>query len=159
MLIGSALASSKIKNWVVNRTTLHSPARWLKHHSFDSSLHHVAKSLVFCDLQSYEASSQEGLLWIDFFPTTPKNTETNQNGLWRPLTWLAASFLQRILTASETDETLTQLTPSTQVYMCHAISFMTYDVSDLERFPISSEVMLSFFYPEYEFAFFDFYHL
>ena len=34
--------------------------------------------------------------------------------------------------------TLTQLT---HVYMCDAISFMTYDVSDLERFPISPEVM------------------
>ena len=38
---------------------------------------------------------------------------------------------------SETDETLTRLTPSTHVYMCHSISFMTYD---LERFPISLEV-------------------
>ena len=37
-----------------------------------------------------------------------------------------------------TDKTLTQ---STHVYMCDAISFMTYDVSDLERFPISPEVM------------------
>ena len=53
-----------------------------------------------------------------------------------------------------TDKTLTQLT---HVYMCDAISFMTYDVSDLERFPISPEVMLCrFFYPEYEFSFFDF---
>ena len=41
-----------------------------------------------------------------------------------------------------TDETLTQ---STHVYMCDAISFMTYDVSDLERFPISPEVMLCCF--------------
>ena len=91
-----------------------------------------------------------------FFPTTPKNTETNQNGLWRPLTWLAALFLQRILTSSETDETLTQLTQSTQVYMCHAISFMTYDVSDLERFPISSEVMLSIFLSQVRIFVFDF---
>ena len=43
---------------------------------------------------------------------------------------------KRISKASETDETLTQLT-STHVYMCHAISFMSYDVSDLEKFPIS----------------------
>ena len=42
-----------------------------------------------------------------------------------------------------TDETLTQ---STHVYMCDAISFMTYDVSDLERFPISPEVMLCRFF-------------
>ena len=76
-----------------------------------------------------------------FFPTTPKNTETDQNGLWRHLTLLALSFLRRI---SETDETLTRLAQSTHVYMCHAISFMSYDVSDLERFPISQEVMLFF---------------
>ena len=42
-----------------------------------------------------------------------------------------------------TDKTLTQ---STHVYMCDAISFMTYDVSDLERFPISPEVMLCRFF-------------
>ena len=35
---------------------------------------------------------------------------------------------------------------------------MSYDVSDLERFPISQEVMpfFFFFYPEQEFSFFDF---
>ena len=94
-----------------------------------------------------------------FFPTTPKNTETDENGLCRHLTLLALSFLRRISTASETDETLTRLAQSTHVYMCHAISFMSYDVSDLERFPISQEVMLFFFFffhPEYEFSFFDF---
>ena len=31
-------------------------------------LHHVAKSSVFCELQSYRASSQEGLPWRDFSP-------------------------------------------------------------------------------------------
>ena len=87
-----------------------------------------------------------------FFPTTPKNTETDQNGLWPAsypdvslsmkmcaqmkagrwsltwlhLTWLAFSFLRRISTASETDERLTRLTQSTHVYVCHAISFMSY---------------------------------
>ena len=30
------------------------------------------------------------------------------------------------------------------VYMCHAISFMSYDVSDSERFSISQEAMLFF---------------
>ena len=40
-------------------------------------------------------------------------------------------------------------------HMCHAISFMTYDESDLERFQISQEVTL-FFYREYKFLFFDF---
>ena len=35
---------SKIKNCVVNRTTPPFPARSLKRHSFDTSLHHAAKS-------------------------------------------------------------------------------------------------------------------
>ena len=35
-----------------------------------------------------------------FFPTEPKNTKTDLNGLWRHLTWLALSFLRRISTAS-----------------------------------------------------------
>ena len=89
-----------------------------------------------------------------FFPTTLQNTETDQNGLWRHFTWLALLFLRRISTASETDETLTRLTQSissTHVYMCHAISFMSYDVNDLERFPISQEVMLFFFIPSMNF--------
>ena len=34
-------------------------------------------------------------------------------------------------TASQTEETLTRLIQLTDVYMCHAISFMTCDVSDL----------------------------
>ena len=44
ILIGSVLALSKIKHCVVNRTTSHFPARSLKRHSFDTSLHHAAKS-------------------------------------------------------------------------------------------------------------------
>ena len=72
--------SVRNKNCVVSRTTPHSPARSLKRHSFDTSLHHAAKSSVFCELQSYGASSQEGLPWTDFSPP-PKNTETDQNGL------------------------------------------------------------------------------
>ena len=72
ILIGSALALSKIKNCVVNRTTSHSPARSLKRHSFNTSLHHAAKSSVFCELQSTGASSQEGLPWTDFSPPHQK---------------------------------------------------------------------------------------
>ena len=45
-------------------------------------------------------------------------------------------FVSRLPPFSERDETLTRLTQSTHVYMCHAVSFMTYGVSDLERFPI-----------------------
>ena len=60
---------------------------------------------------------------------------------------------------SETDKTLTRLTQSIHVYMCHAISFMTYDVSDLERFPISMEVMLLFLSWVWIFVFWIFSHL
>ena len=59
---------SKMKIAVVNRTTSHSPARSLKRHSFDTTLHHAAKSSVFCELELYGASSQEGLPWKDFSP-------------------------------------------------------------------------------------------
>ena len=64
--------SVRNKNCVVSRTTPHSPARSLKRHSFDTSLHHAAKSSVFCELQLYGASSQEGLPWTDFSPPHPK---------------------------------------------------------------------------------------
>ena len=63
-------------------------------------------------------------------------------------------FLSRLSPFNETEETLTQ---STRLHMCHSISFMTYDVSNLERFPFSPEVLLFFFYPEYEFLFSDFF--
>ena len=65
---GQLASLSKIKNCVVNRTTLHSPARSLKRHFFDPSLHQVVKSIVFCELQSNGANSQEGLPWTDFSP-------------------------------------------------------------------------------------------
>ena len=43
-------------------------------------------------------------------------------------------------------ETLTRLTQSTHLYMCHTVSFMTCYVSSLDqRFPTSPEVMLFFF--------------
>ena len=56
------------KNCVVNPTTPHSPVWSLKRHSFDTSLHHAVKSSVFCKLQSYRASPQEGLPWTDVSP-------------------------------------------------------------------------------------------
>ena len=95
------------KNCVVNRTTPHSPVWSLKRHSFDTSLHHAVKSSVFCKLQSYRSEPPGRSSMDGCFPTTPKNTETDQNGLWRHLTRIALSFLRRISTASETDETLT----------------------------------------------------
>ena len=146
ILIGSALALSKIKNCVVNLTTSHK---------------FTPRSKIFSVLWTTVVRSElPGRSSMDgFFPTTLQSTETDQNGLWRHFTWLALLFLRRISTASETDETLTRMTQSissTHVYMCHAISFMSYDVNDLERFPISQEVMLFFFIPSMNFHFLTF---
>ena len=153
IVIGSALASSKIKNCVVKQTTLHSPAWLSKRHSFDTSLHHVTKSSVF-SIVNYSHMEQAPRKifhgWI--FPHHTENTETDQSGLWWHLTWLVLSFLQRILRASKRHETLTWVTRSTDLCMCHAMSFMSYDVSDLERFLFSQEVILCFFYPKYKFS-------
>ena len=145
IVIGSALALSKIKNCVVNQTTLHSPAWLLKRHSFDTSLHHVAKSSVF-SIVNYSHMEQAPRKifhgWI--FPHHTENTETDQSGFRWHLTWLVLSFLHRILRASKRNDTLTWVTRSTDVCMCHAMSLMSYDVSDLERFLFSQEVILCF---------------
>ena len=145
IVIGSALALSKIKNCVVNQTTLHSPAWLLKRHSFDTSLHHVTKSSVF-SIVNYSLMEQAPRKifhgWI--FPHHTENTETDQSGFRWHLTWLVLSFLHRILRASKRHETLTWVTRSTDVCMCHAMSLMSYDVSDLERFLFSQEVILCF---------------
>ena len=61
-----ALALFKIKNCVLKWTTPHSPARSLERHSLETSLHYEAKSSVIWNVQSYGASSQEGLSWTDF---------------------------------------------------------------------------------------------
>ena len=66
ILMGSALALSKIKNCVETWTTPHSSAHPLEQHCFETSLHHEAKSSVIWDVQSNGASSQEGLPWTDF---------------------------------------------------------------------------------------------
>ena len=145
IVIGSALALSKIKNCVVNQTTLHSPAWLLKRHSFDTSLHHVAKSSVFSIVNySHMEQAPRKIFHGWNFPHHTENTETDQSGLWWHLTWLVLSLLQRILRASKRNDTLTWVTWSTDVCMCHAISFMSYDVSDLERFLFSQEVILWF---------------
>ena len=65
---GQLASLSKIKNCVVIQATPHSPVQSLKRHSFETSLHHVAKSSVFCELQSYRPNSWEGLPWTDFSP-------------------------------------------------------------------------------------------
>ena len=67
-------------------------------------------------------------------------------------------FLSWLLPFSETEETLTPLTQSTHLHMCHSISFMTYDVSHLERFTISLEVMLYFLSQLWIFVFWLFLH-
>ena len=66
ILMGSALALSKIKNCLETWTTPHSPAHPMERHSSETNLHHDAKSSVIWDVQSSGASSQEGLLWTDF---------------------------------------------------------------------------------------------
>ena len=52
ILIGIDFDLSKTKNWDVKRTTPHSPARSLKQHSVEASLHHAVKSLVRSDSRS-----------------------------------------------------------------------------------------------------------
>ena len=131
IVIGSALALSKIKNCVVNQTTLHSTAWLLKRHSSVFSI------VNYSHMEQAPRKIFHG--WI--FPHHTENTESDQSGLWWHLTWLVLSFLQRILTASKSHETVTQ---STDVCMCHAMSFKSYDVSDLEKFLFSQEVMLCF---------------
>ena len=78
VLIVSALALSKIKNGVVNRNTSHSPARSLKQHSFDTSLHQAAKSSVFRELQSYGARSPSKVFHGRIFPHHTEKSETRQ---------------------------------------------------------------------------------
>ena len=90
ILTGSALALSKIKNGVVNRTTSHSPARSLKRHSFDTTLHHAAKSSVFCELELYGASSQEGLPWKDF---SPPHRRIRDRSKWSLTTFYLTRFV------------------------------------------------------------------
>ena len=48
-----------VANCKVNHSAL--SARSLKRHSFETSLHHEAKSSAIWDVHSYGASSQEGL--------------------------------------------------------------------------------------------------
>ena len=131
---GSALALSKIKNCVVNQTTLHSTAWLLERHSSVFSI------VNYSHMEQAPRKIFHG--WI--FPHHTENTEADQSGFQWHLTWLVLSFLHRILRASKRHETLTWVTRSTDVCMCHAMSLMSYDVSDLERFLFSQEVILCF---------------
>ena len=78
------------KNGVINRTTSHSPARSLKRHSFDTTLHHAAKSLMFCELESYGASFQEGLPWKNF---SPPHRRIRDRSKWSLTTFYLARFV------------------------------------------------------------------
>ena len=125
----------KKKKGVVDRTTPHFPARSLRRHSFDTSLHHAAiqcfqlwTTVVRSELPG--RSSMDG-----FFPTTPKIMVFDD--IWPDLRRRSCREFRQL--ARQTRHWHERLTQTTHVYMCHAISFMTYDVSDLERFPISQE--------------------
>ena len=132
---------SKIKNGVVNRTTSHSPARSLKHNFTPRSKIFMWNRVVRSELPG--RSPMGG-----FFPTTPKNT--------RPIKMVFDDILSDSLCCSYGE--FRQLARQTRhwhdwhsrhtyrVYMCHAISLISYDVSDLEKFPISQKVMLFFFF-------------
>ena len=135
ILIGSALALSKIKNCVVNRTTPHSPTRSLKRHSFDTSLHHAGKS-------------------SDLLRIFPDHTEKYRDRSKQSLTTFdLARFVVLTENFDQQDRRETDTTDTVDTRLRHAISFMSYDVSDLKRFPYF------FCYPEYEFSFFDFSHV
>ena len=138
------------KNCVVNRTSSHSPARSLKRHSFDTSLHHAAKSSVFCELQSYGASSQEGLPWTDFSPPNRK--------IPRPIKMVFDDILPDSRCCSY-DETLTRLTCTvdTRVHVSFHLIHVLWckRLGNVSNFTGSNAVFF-FFYPDYEFSFFVF---
>ena len=62
-----------------------------------------------------------------------------------------------LLPFSETEETLTQLTQSTHLHMCHSTSFMPYDVSNLERFPFTWSNAVFFLIPSTNYCFLTFF--
>ena len=109
ILIGSAaLALSKNKKRVVNWTTPRSPVRSLISGNPSTQVYTTQQNLQCFVIYSCIWNELVGRSSMDgFFPTTPKNTEIDQNGLWWHLTFdlrLTLSFLRRILTAGETDK-------------------------------------------------------
>ena len=119
----------------------HSPARSLKRHSFEASLHHEVKSLVIWDVQSYGASSQEGLPWTEF--SLPHRKILRPVNIvfddicpeWPWIAFFAGDFRKL------------------QPYVCHVSCYLTTcNVIELKGFPNSPEVML-FVQPEYKFTF------
>ena len=103
ILMGINFALSKTKNLVdvVKRTTPHSPARLLKQHSLDTSVHHAANSLARSD-------SQEGRPCTDFL-LLHRKTPRPTNMVFHRIDFLHASIVLNLqvaylLTSSETFE-------------------------------------------------------
>ena len=149
--MGIALALSKIKKMCckLNHSTLSSAiiealSNWHKFTPRGKIFSVLWSTVVQSELLG--RSSMDG-----FFPTAPKPVKMVFDDIWH-LTWLALSFLRRILTASETDERHWH-----DVHVSLTVSCMTCDVSGLDqRFSTSPEVMLFFFCREYKFSFLTF---
>ena len=74
--------NNKKNNCGVNRTTPHFPARSLKQHSFDTSLHHAAKSSLQCFVNhSRKERAPKKVFYRRIFPHHVPNRKTNKNGL------------------------------------------------------------------------------
>ena len=155
-LIGSALTLSKIKKCVVNRTTPHSPAQSMKQHAFDTSLHYAAKSSVFCELQLYRVSSQEGLPWMDFSPPHWKILRPIKmvfDDIWPDL--LCRSYGESWQLVRQTRHTDTTDTVDIRVHVsCYLIHVLRCKrLGKVSNFTRSNA---GFFNPKYEFSFSDF---
>ena len=110
--------------------------RSLKPHSFEASLHHKAKSSVIWDVQSHEASSQEGLPWTEFSLPHRKILRP-VNIVFDVLTWMTLNrFLcRRFSTAYQT------LKYKCRCVVCHAISRpVTLWIKGISKFTGSNAV-------------------
>ena len=122
-----------VANCKVNHSALsaHSPKR----HSFETSLHHGAKSSAIWDVHSYGASSQEGLPWTDFSLPHRKILRlinivfVEIKPRWPWIAFCAGALRQLQLTRYW----------STSVHVsCY---LMTYDVMELKGFPNHIKLM------------------
>ena len=100
-----------------------------------------------CKLQSYGASSHRKVFHGRIFPHHTKKYRDRSK-------WSLTTFdLTRFVVLTENFDSLrdrrdtdTTGTVDTRVHVSYAISSMFYDISDLEKFSISQEVMLFFFF-------------
>ena len=81
---------SRMKIGVVNRTTSHSPARSLKRHSFDTTLHHTAKSSMFCARVVRIELPGRSSIWKDF---SPPHRRIRDRSKWSLTTFYLARFV------------------------------------------------------------------